>query len=301
LRTNSYALDRPLLSIVVPTYNRAGLITSTIHSVLEQTYFYFELIIVDDGSTDNTNEVVAGYLADKRVKYQKIKNSERGAARNYGVKMSSGDYVTFLDSDDVFLPWHLATAAEKIQTFSPPVFHLAYEILHPNGRVDSLPSLPSPVNKKLLEGNHLSCMGVFLRRDIALAYGFDEDRKLSGSEDYELWMRIATYMPILTFPEVTSRLINHDTRSVIETNPRKLVDRITLLDEKLMADPQFKKTFGDNLEKFGSYRTLYLALHLALSGERWQAFRSLVYTAYQYPYVIFTYRFIVAFKKIILW
>ena len=289
-------------SIIVPTYNRVDLISKTLDSVLEQVHFHFELLIVDDGSTDNTQEIVHPYLADDRVRYFKIKNSERGAARNFGVKKSKGDYITFLDSDDIFLPWHLISAAKKIElTDHPPAFHLNYEMLHPDGRIDAVPLLPNPVNNKLLEGNFLSCMGVFLRRDTALENTFDEDRQLSGSEDYELWMRIAARVPILAFPEVTSRLINHEGRSVIQTNPKKLMTRISLLDKKLQADAKFMERFGDRLGMFTSYRTLYLALHLALSGERWQALKSLLYTARQYPYSIITYRFAVAVKKIILW
>jgi len=291
-----------LFSVVVPTYNRVNLITRTIDTVLEQVYFHFELIIVDDGSTDNTESVVHPYLADERIKYFKIKNSERGAARNFGVQKSQGDYITFLDSDDIFLPWHLATAREKVLLAEyPPAFHLNYEMLHPDGRVDAVPLLPSPVNEKLLEGNFLSCMGVFLRKDVALENPFDEDRQLSGSEDYELWMRIAARVPILTFPEITSRLINHEDRSVITTDPKKLMTRISLLDTRLQADSKFMDHYGAKLSMFTSYRTLYLALHLALSGERWQAFKSLLYTARQYPYVIVSYRFIVALKKIVLW
>jgi glycosyltransferase involved in cell wall biosynthesis len=291
-----------LFSIVIPTYNRADLLPFTLESILEQTFFDFEVVVVDDGSKDNTEKIMVPYLADPRIRYFKIDNSERGAARNFGVSVSKGEYITFLDSDDIFLPWHLKTAAQKIKAFnSPPVFHLSYEILHQSGRVDILPVLPSPVNEKLLEGNFLSCMGVFLKRQVAVDNPFDEDRDLSGSEDYELWMRIAARMPILTFSEVTSRLINHDQRSVITTDPKKLIDRISLLDKKLAADSFFNEKFGHSKEKFGSYRTLYLSLHLAMSGERWTAFKSLVYTAYLYPYVMFSYRFTVALKKIILW
>ncbi len=137
--------NSPLFSIVIPTYNRSQLIPLTLDSVLEQTFFDFEIIVVDDGSTDTTGNTIARYLADSRIKYYKIGNSERGAARNYGATKSNGQYVTFLDSDDIFLPWHLKIAAEKIESANaPPIFHLAYEILHPNGRVDSLPQLPSP-------------------------------------------------------------------------------------------------------------------------------------------------------------
>jgi glycosyltransferase involved in cell wall biosynthesis len=291
-----------LFSVIIPTYNRANLIKKTLDSVLEQTYFLFEVIVVDDGSSDNTAEVIRPLLAEPRIRYFKIKNSERGAARNFGVSKSEGQYITFLDSDDVFLPWHLQVAHEKIEeNHQPPALHLGYEMHHSNGRIDSLPLLPSPVNDKLLEGNFLSCMGVFLRRDVALQFPFDEDRALSGSEDYELWLRIAARVPILTFPEVTSRLINHDMRSVIQADPKKLMTRISLLEQKLLHDEKFMQRFGNKMTMFSSYRTLYLALHLALSGERGQALKSLLLTAYHYPYVIFSYRFAVALKKIMLW
>ncbi len=293
-------LNKLLFSVIVPTYNRASLIKETIYSVLEQVYFHFELIIVDDGSTDNTDEAIRPFLKDERVRCFKIKNSERGAARNFGVNNSNGDYITFLDSDDVFLPWYLTTAADKvIDGNHPPAFHLAYEILHMNGRVNHLPKLPSPVNDKLVEGNFLSCMGVFLRRDIAMANKFSEDRQLS--EDYELWMRIASRVPILAFPEVTSRLINHEDRSVIKTDPKKLIMQIASLEMKLKADGKFREKFGDRLEKFSAYCALYLSLHLAMSGARWLAAKRLLYGAWHYPLIAVNYRFMVVVKKILLW
>lgn len=292
----------PTFSVIIPTYNRAALIQVTLNSVIEQTFFAFEIIIVDDGSTDDTENSIAPYLKDSRIMYYKIKNSERGAARNYGVSKSRGRFITFLDSDDVFLPWHLATAAEKIKHYeSPRAFHLGYEILHFNGKVDSLTTLPSPVNDKLLEGNFLSCMGVFLRRDVAVDNPFDEDLELSGSEDYELWMRVAARVPILAFPEVTSRLINHENRSVITTSPKKLIARLTILDKKLQADEKFRVRFGDRLKIFTAYRNLYMSLHLALSGERLMALKGLWFTLKSYPYVILNYRFGVALKKTIFW
>jgi glycosyltransferase involved in cell wall biosynthesis len=289
-------------SIIVPAYNRANFLPATINSVLEQTFYDFEVIIVNDGSTDDTDEVIAPYLKEPRIQYFRIENSERGAARNYGVNKSKGSYVTFLDSDDIILPMHLSTAFQKIQQMdSPAVFHLGYEILHPGGRVDSLRQLPSPVNEKLLEGNFLSCMGVFLRRDIAISNPFNENRTLSGSEDYELWLRIAARYPIVVCPEVTSRLINHEGRSVINTDAKKLMSRMTLLDKTLHNDDLFMARFGSRLRIFASFRSLYQSLHLAMSGERWMAFKSLMYTLRMYPYVVFKYRFIVALKKIVLW
>jgi hypothetical protein len=80
-----------------------------------------------------------------------------------------------------------------------------------------------------------------------------------------------------------------------------LITRISLLDKKLQADEMFVRKFGDRLQIFGSFRTLYLALHLALSGKRWLALGNLLYTLRAYPYVILNYRFAVVLKKILLW
>lgn len=94
-----------MISVIVPTYNRAKEIPRSIESILNQTYRDFELIIIDDGSTDNTREIVEAYQ-DKRIRYIENTTSKHGAsvARNIGLKASMGDYITFNDSDDVLYP-----------------------------------------------------------------------------------------------------------------------------------------------------------------------------------------------------
>lgn len=98
-----------LVSVIIPTYNRAHLIGDAIESIIKQTYSNWELIIIDDGSNDNTEEVVTRYVAqDARIFYHKQRNAGSGGARNTGIRLAKGKYITFLDSDDVFKP-------EKIQ------------------------------------------------------------------------------------------------------------------------------------------------------------------------------------------
>src|SRR5690554_3168461 len=97
-------LKKPLFSIVIPTFNRASYITKAIESVINQTINDWELIIIDDGSSDNTFEVIKPYLLDQRIKYQYQINQERSIARNNAVKISLGEYICFLDSDDYYLP-----------------------------------------------------------------------------------------------------------------------------------------------------------------------------------------------------
>lgn len=105
----------PYFSIVIATYNRAGFIKTAITSVLEQTIDDWELIIVDDGSTDNTENEILPFLKDSRIKYFWQKNQERSVARNHGISLSKGEYICFLDSDDFYLPHHLLTFKEFIR------------------------------------------------------------------------------------------------------------------------------------------------------------------------------------------
>jgi glycosyltransferase involved in cell wall biosynthesis len=103
------SLDAPLVSVVVPTYNRAHLIGRAIASVLAQTYAPVDIVIVDDGSTDGTRELIArDYGKDRRVRYFHKANGGPASARNVGFANSVGEYVALLDSDDTWCPWKLA-------------------------------------------------------------------------------------------------------------------------------------------------------------------------------------------------
>ncbi|PIQ22099.1 MAG: glycosyl transferase, partial [Cytophagales bacterium CG18_big_fil_WC_8_21_14_2_50_42_9] len=111
--------SKPFFSVVIPTYNLADFIFKTIQSVLNQTYPAFEIIIIDDGSRDNTEAVVKA-IPDKRIVYQKVENGERGRARNIGTLQAKGDYITFIDSDDLAYPNHLAEAARMVASYKEP-------------------------------------------------------------------------------------------------------------------------------------------------------------------------------------
>ena len=103
----------PFFSIIIPTYNRAHMIDVAIQSVLDQTSSNWELIIVDDGSTDDTKEVVEQFN-DPRIKYVYQENQERSAARNRGILVSNGEWICFLDSDDEFPSERLERFKESI-------------------------------------------------------------------------------------------------------------------------------------------------------------------------------------------
>jgi glycosyltransferase involved in cell wall biosynthesis len=290
----------PFFSVIIPSYNRGSFISSTINSVLSQSFTSFEVVIVDDGSTDNTSEIV-GKIKDPRVRYFLIKNSERGAARNFGVSMSAGKYITFLDSDDLFKSDHLSLAQQCLSV-NPnwEVFQLGYDVVTVQGKIISRwKKLPSPVNKKLAEGNFLSCLGVFLKREIIANHRFDENRELSGSEDYELWLRIAAHYPIFTYPVSSACLVQHDLRSVLGFSAPRLVRRIELLQSTIQQNVNVVQYYGSLVRVIISYLDLYLSLHLVLSSNKYEGLKKLWRAFKRHPAVIFNYRFWVVVKKIV--
>jgi glycosyltransferase involved in cell wall biosynthesis len=293
--------NAPFFSIVIPAYNRASYIGKTLQSVLNQSCKDFEVLVVDDGSADNTGEVVAAFH-NPCVKYFKKENGERGAARNYGVRQASGKYVTFLDSDDLLRINHLEQAKLFLEEHpGADIFHLGYDIVDPKGKIlTKWKKLPNPINRKLVEGNFLSCLGVFARREILLAIPFNEDRALSGSEDYELWVRLASKYEIKTKNVSTACLVNHDSRSVLQINPEKFKQRIFLFKEYLKKDKDVVAIYGRHFKQMFAYKDLYAALHLAISNNKKSGLHSLWLAVSKYPGIIGNYRFWVVIKKIVL-
>lgn len=289
-----------LFSIIIPTYNRAAFIEKTIKSVLNQTCQTYELIVVDDGSTDNTKEIVNS-INDSRLKYYKKANSERAATRNYGAKVAKGEYVNFLDSDDILYPNHLSEAIKLVElNNSPEIFHLNYDVIDDLGNVVSKPyKFSGNLNLKLIQkGNLLSCNGVFIRKDIALLYPFNEDRSLSASEDYELWLRLAARYQIHYSTTVTSSIVNHDLRSVLNFDKEQLIKRLNLFIHYIYKDEIFSRRFGKYKKLMIAHTYSYIALHISLTGKnKLFSLRFLLKAAVKNISVIFSKRFYVIILK----
>ena len=291
-----------LFSIIVPTYNREKIILKTIQSVLSQTYTNFELIIVDDGSTDNTEKFVRN-VKDKRIKFFKKENEERGAARNYGTNMAKGDYITFLDSDDLLYSKYLEEANLFIASNNAiNIFHQLFEVTNILGKViHSANYSNNNVFKSLItKGNFMACQGMFLQKDFAKSNLFIEDRNLAGSEDYELWLRISTSTNIIINPVITSALLQHLERSVVNININNLIKRKELMLHYLFSN----KLINSKLLKYkrilktGAYS--YISLHIALSKQsKKTALKYLFKAVKQSPIFIFKRRFFAIIKHLI--
>jgi glycosyltransferase involved in cell wall biosynthesis len=294
----------PFFSIIIPTYNRGHLIADTINTVIMQVYRHFELIVVDDGSTDNTRQVVEELIANNasvQIHYYHKENGERGAARNFGLDLSKGDYVLYFDSDDELYEDHLLEASRFIEK-NPHTewFHLQYEIKDAVGKkISEAPVYDSPPNRYLISGNFLSCNAVFIRRDIAVVNRFNEDRVLSAAEDWELWLRLAAQFPLHYINRITSVIINHDERSVLTTNKDKLIARISLLTKCVTSNKKVAGYYKNDMPKFIASCYSYISLHLALTGKyKIESIKYLAKSISVLPAFIFQRRFAAIIKHL---
>jgi len=288
-------------SVIIPTYNRAGFIRRTIQSVLYQQYKNFEVIIVDDGSTDNTEEVISNFEFSNLF-YFKTPNLERGAARNFGIAKAKGDYITFLDSDDILYNNYLSNAAESLNRLGLPVFfHQGYEIKKLDGKVlEKQNQFISDDLKQLAKGNHLSCIGVFIRRDVTGKFHFNSDRNLSGSEDWELWLRLAANFGLKTDQRISAALIVHDSRSVLSYDEQKLLLRKNLALKYAFYDQTVAKSFSGYRSIIEAYCDTYISLHLILSKKNARGIWYLLHAIKAYPACIFDRRFLAIIKYLLL-
>jgi glycosyltransferase involved in cell wall biosynthesis len=183
----------PEVSVIIPTYNRAYCIERALRSVLNQTYNNFRVLVIDDGSTDNTSEVVRDYvLKDRRIKYEYIENSGVSEARNTGIRLSYTELVAFLDSDDEWL-------AEKLQTqialYEDKPFKLCHtdEIWIRNGiRVNQMKKHEKSGGRIFQKCLPLCCISpssVLIHRSVFGELGLFKE-SFEVCEDYDLWLRI---------------------------------------------------------------------------------------------------------------
>jgi glycosyltransferase involved in cell wall biosynthesis len=190
--TSEWSIQGPLFSVIIPTYNRAHVILHAVQSVLAQTCPDFELIIVDDGSTDSTPNLV-GSLSDSRVCYLRQRNRGRTFARNIGASLAQGSYLVFLDSDDEVLPTWLARLESAIVPHRTGVISCGAYVQSPPGDQQATIVLPKPMGNWYRNVRALFTAGTFaIRRDVffnagGYAIGMEQ------SENTELGRRVVEY------------------------------------------------------------------------------------------------------------
>lgn len=208
---------RPFFSILMPTYNQAHYIEESITSVLNQSFKDFELVICNDGSTDNTLEVISKYN-DPRIKVISKKNGGTGSALNEALKNSNGSWICWLSSDDLYEPNALEIFNNAIkQNSDRRAFHAHYYFLHDSNKHKESPphqewALNTPDDLqliKLLEGNYFNGITVCIDRNIFDEVGYFNEANRTA-QDYEMWLNIARITTWKYIPERTSVTRMHD-------------------------------------------------------------------------------------------
>jgi glycosyltransferase involved in cell wall biosynthesis len=266
----------PTVSVIIPTYNRAQLLVSAIESVLAQSVQDFEIIVCDDGSTDETAALVKqlGEKSGGKIRYLALPHRGQPAAtRNAGLATASGEFIALLDSDDLYLPHKLSLQLPAFE--ANPQVGVVYSNGHffvdqpdkPTGFVqDGLPTPSGMVFDDLLRGNFLSTPVVLIRRSVLQQVGgYNEDPHLLLSEDHELWLRLAIHSEMLYVPGDVAAIRHHDQN--ISGNTLRLRSRALYMMQLL--DRQYPEVMASHaVARHEGYARHHGAVALAAWNER---------------------------------
>lgn len=211
--TTKRVSNTPLVSVVVPTYNHATFLKDAIDSIRAQTYTQWQAIIVNNYSTDNTTEIVTGFN-DDRIHLINFRNEGViAASRNQGILHANGEFVAFLDSDDVWYPEKLAACVSVLQEGNDLVCHGELWVGESTRQREMLygPRSHATYSQLLYRGNCISTSATVVRRSILAALdGFSERTDFVTAEDYDLWLRIAKSTQRIEFiPKVLGEFRRH--------------------------------------------------------------------------------------------
>ena len=289
-------------SIVIPTYNRSSFVVKMVDSFLKQSYPHFELIIVDDGSNDNTKAVIEN-INDSRIKYFWKENEERGSARNFGAKLAKGDYINYFDSDDVAYPNHLEMAVEAIRHFKNPlVFHLGYEMRNENnGLIYRHKPITGSANEKILKVNYINPNPLFVHRDTLGIVCYNSDQGISGTEDWLYHLQLIARYTLLAYDKtVTNCMVLHANRSMNIYSGDAVLRRNSLLLKYLNEDSVFINKYGSKITGIAAEMHGLAALHYVLEHKRIRSLREFYISLKLSPALILKKRTLAILKYLIL-
>lgn len=293
--------NRPFFSIIVPTYNRAHCLFDNLKSIIDQTFESFEIIIVDDGSTDHTEQVVLE-IANTKIHYFKTENKERSHARNYGLKMASGLYVNYFDSDDIMYTDRLLTVSNFLsESTMPDIMFTHYDFVDENHNViNRMNRLYKSFTRDILFNNFLATGSVFLKREIAAKFPFHEDRKIITAEDWELWLRIHTEYEFAECTKSTFAIIQHSQRSLSTITAERIEERDLYFASLIKNNSKFISKYTKSAQNlFIADRYTFIALTFAINGLRGKSIYYLVKSFVSSISVVYRKRFWGSIKTIV--
>ena len=284
----------PTVSVIIPTYNRASMLREAIQSVLDQTYSDFEIIVVDDGSTDDTRKIVNAFF-DKRIRYVFQENRGRSNARNHAFALAQGKYIAFLDSDDLFLPGKLEKQVAALE--KEPGFGMVYSSAICTDEQGK--EIPPFMYKATASGMIYRKVAFYIPLTIILPTvvmraevlsqvgGFDE--KMERFEDTDMWRRVARRYPILAIREPLCRIRRHSDNELANQDPENIMRALEYYINKVFNEDKDESLI---FRKRGAAR-FYLRYGLAvilLNPERLASARGfLVHSIKHWPLQIGAY------------
>ncbi len=230
----------PTVSIIIATFNREKLLKEAIESVLVQTYSDYELLIIDDGSIDNTQTMVQSFDSPK-IKYIYQKNKGRSAARNVGLNLAKGKYITFLDSDDLYLPNKLMTQVNYLDAHPHVgmIYTSAYcmdedgnKLAH-HYKADASGSIYKKI--AFFMPVTITLPTVMVRQNIIRQVGgFDE--KMYRFEDTDMWRRLSKITHIHAIDEFSCKLRTHQDNQLLSQNPIEIIKALHYYSNKILDE-----------------------------------------------------------------
>ncbi|MCX2575930.1 glycosyltransferase family 2 protein [Pedobacter sandarakinus] len=249
-------MDQGLVSIIMPAFNADRFISEAIESVIYQTYANWELLIIDDGSTDGTATIAKSFASSNRkIKYLYQPNGKQGKARNLGIANSTGYYVAFLDADDLWTSDKLAVQVALLQSEHniDLVFSRGY---HLAGKMISdfdvlLKNFSSDEDFEVIAAqNPIPILSVILKKSIlSTSRPFSEDLNIQNAEDYHLWLKL--FIHKYTFKSIPDRLFYYRAHDQQVTYQNQFLDAplfYTFLDIYDYAPMQFRKIIIEKLK-----------------------------------------------------
>jgi teichuronic acid biosynthesis glycosyltransferase TuaG len=288
----------PRISVIIPTYNHSNYVVETLMSVFAQSFNDFEIIVVNDGSTDNTVEVLKPFIEKGLIQYYEQENKGQASARNFGLSCAGGEYITFLDDDDILPINKLETQLNRIQgTSIAAIGGVSGRII--KGKMQ----FPSCENEEktfkfedIFDGSPFCSPGQVLisSKHLRAVNGFDPE--IWGADDLDLWMRLIKQGDIVKTSEIALWYRVHSGNSSLQTmRMLKNIKKVIIKNSKT-----YQNKFKEKLRRKG-YRFLFyysgveIVLEIKRSIRHFQIFSLLKYTN-----ILFFYFFIPATKDAVL-